>query len=225
MKILAIDTSSSNLSIAVCDDNGRIFEKNIDAERKLSSVIIPAINGMLKKSEFSLDSIDLFAVGLGPGSFTGLRIGVATIKALALGTAKPLIGIPSLDILAKNVNHSNIQICPLLDAKRGMVYSCIYQNKNKHFKKLNGYLLIEIKDLLKKIKTKTIFLGDGLDIYKSSIENKLGKKAYFADDKYWRINAKNLIVLAREQAMSGKNDNPDKIAPLYLYPKECQIKK
>ncbi|MBM3251655.1 MAG: tRNA (adenosine(37)-N6)-threonylcarbamoyltransferase complex dimerization subunit type 1 TsaB [Candidatus Omnitrophica bacterium] len=225
MKILAIDTSSNNLSIAISDDKGRVFEKNIYSEKKLSSLIIPSINLMLKKTKTSLRSLDALAVGLGPGSFTGLRIGVATIKALALGAAKPVIGIPSLDILARNVKADNLQICPLLDAKRDRVYTCFYQNRNKHFKKLNDYLLIEIKDFFKKIKTRTVFLGDGLNIYKDLIKDKLGRKAYFAEDKLWRVRAGNLVILAKERIKNKKFDNPDKIVPLYLYPKECQIKK
>ncbi|MFH1655457.1 MAG: tRNA (adenosine(37)-N6)-threonylcarbamoyltransferase complex dimerization subunit type 1 TsaB [Candidatus Omnitrophota bacterium] len=225
MKILGIDTSSNNLSIAVSDDKNEIFEHNLDSGRNLSSLIIPAINDMLKCSRISLDSLDAFAVGLGPGSFTGLRIGVATIKGLSFGTSKPVIGIPSLDILARNVIDGDINICPLLDAKRNMVYSCIYENKNKYLKKRSDYLLIEIKDLIKRIKDKTIFLGDGLNIYKDFIKNKLGKKASFADDKHWIPRAGNLVILASERIKEKRFDNPDKITPLYLYPKECQIKK
>ena len=225
MKILGIDTSTSNLSLAVLNDSDEIIEKDIYCERKLSSLLIPEINNILKRAKINLESLDAFSVGLGPGSFTGLRIGLAAIKAFALVTSRPVIGVSSLDILARNSSDTNQSVCAIIDAKRDKVYSCIYENKNGGFKKKTDYLLIEVKDLIKKIKKPTLFVGDAVAVYAKLIKTKLGKKARFSDEKHWFPRAADLIILAQEKIKEKKFDNPDKLVPLYLYPKECQIKR
>lgn len=223
MKILGFDSSSNNLSIAILD-NGKIAEENIYSEKRLSSLIVPSIAKILKRRKLSLSSLDAFAVGLGPGSFTGLRVGLSTIKGLALACAKPVIGIPTLDILAANISIKNLQICPIIDAKRNNVYSCFYKNNKGFLKKINSYTLIDINNLLKRIREDTVFLGDGLNVFKRLIKDKLGSRAIFAEEKYWFPNAKSLVILAQKRFKLRKFGNPDKLIPLYLYPKECQIK-
>src|SRR3989304_5415259 len=103
MKILSIDTSTKTFSLAVSDGEEILRSRNIKITRVLSSSIIPSIHQILKKAGIALSQLDGFAVGLGPGSFTSLRVGLSTIKAFALATGKPVVGIPSLDVLALNV--------------------------------------------------------------------------------------------------------------------------
>lgn len=225
MKILGIDTSSNNLSLAILGNQNEIVEENIDSQKRLSSIILSSIKDILKKKEIALDSLNAFAIGLGPGSFTGLRIGTATVKGLAVGSHKPVIGISSLDILARSVSGGGYQVCPVVDAKRQKVYSCIYKIRNNHMVRTSKYLLIDIRDLLKKIKNKTIFLGDGIGIYKEVITKKLGKKAIFADERFWFPSAGNLVILARERFLNREFDDIDKLTPVYLYPKECQVRR
>jgi tRNA threonylcarbamoyl adenosine modification protein YeaZ len=225
MRILGFDTSTRNLSIAILDDKNELLECNIDAEKRLSSLIISAINNILNKKKISLDSLDAFAVGLGPGSFTGLRIGIATVKGLALVTSKPVIGISSLDVLASSIFTNHYNICSIVDAKRGRVYACIYKIKNNHLTRISNYLLIEIRDLLLKIKSKTIFVGDGINAFRDFITKRFAKKVIFVDKEFWFPSARRLLMLAMERFKNNKFDNPDRLTPLYLYPKECQIKK
>ncbi len=222
MRILGFDTSSNNLSLAILNNN-KIAEENIHSERRLSSLIIPSIAKILKKTKLSLDTLDGFAVGLGPGSFTGLRVGISTVKGLAMVCKKPIIGISTLDILAANIPIKNMQICTIIDAKRNNVYYCLYKN-NSRLRKLASYGLIDINQLIKKIKEDTIFTGDGLSIFEQLIKDTLGKRAFMAERQDWVPSAKNLVILAKERFESRKFDDPDKLAPLYLYPKECQIK-
>ncbi|MBM3248877.1 MAG: tRNA (adenosine(37)-N6)-threonylcarbamoyltransferase complex dimerization subunit type 1 TsaB, partial [Candidatus Omnitrophica bacterium] len=147
-----------------------------------------------------------------------------TVKGLAMACAKPVIGISTLDILAANITRENRQICTIIDAKRNSVYYCFYRNNNEHLRKIGSYGLIDIGELIKKIKEDTVFTGDGLDIFGQLIKDKLGKKAIIAERRNWIPKARNLVVMAKERLKSGKFDNPDKLVPLYLYPKECQIK-
>lgn len=222
MRILGFDTSSNNLSLAILNNN-KIAEENIHSERRLSSLIIPSIATILKKTKLSLDALDGFAVGLGPGSFTGLRVGISTVKGLSMACKKPVIGISTLDILAANITIKNRQICTIIDAKRNNVYYCLYKN-NSHLRKIASYGLIDINQLIKKIKEDTIFTGDGLSMFEQLIKDKLGKRAFMAEKQDWVPVAKNLVILAKERFESRKFDDPDKLVPLYLYPKECQIK-
>ena len=106
----------------------------------------------------TLNDIDVLAVGLGPGAFTSLRVGLSTVKGLAFATKKPVIGIPSMDAIAMSIKDESAQICTICDAKRNLVFGCLYEKNGAQLKKKTDYLLTDINDLLKKIK------GDSPDI-------------------------------------------------------------
>ncbi|MBU0467809.1 MAG: tRNA (adenosine(37)-N6)-threonylcarbamoyltransferase complex dimerization subunit type 1 TsaB [Candidatus Omnitrophica bacterium] len=137
MRILSIDTSTKHFSLAVSENEKVLSSKNLKSKKVLSSTIIPAIEQVLKKAGVTLSQIDGFAVGLGPGSFTGLRVGVSTVKGLAYATNKPIVGIPSLDVLALNIKRKNAQVCTICDAKRNMVFGCVYDKEGLNIKKKN----------------------------------------------------------------------------------------
>lgn len=227
MKLLSIDTSTKNFSLAVSDQDKILHYRNVKLNKVLSSSIIPSIRRILDQSGLSLKQIDGFAVGLGPGSFTSLRVGLSTVKGLAL--QKPVVGIPSLDILAMNVMQEKgspvSQICTLSDAKRRLVYACLYQRQGNQIKRICPYLLTDIDDVLGKIKKETLFIGDGVGLYREVLsENRL---VMLASERNWFPQAKQLAALAFKRFSKGKQsgDNIDKLVPLYLYPKECQIRK
>ena len=121
MRILAIDTSTRFLSVAVADGGRALASHHREAHMKHSSQLVPVIEKVLKKSGIGLGGIDGFAVSIGPGSFTGLRIGVTTIKALAFSLKKPVAAVPTLDAIAEGVKGFAGIICPILDAKKKKV--------------------------------------------------------------------------------------------------------
>lgn len=226
MKFLSIDTSTKNFSLAVSDGNKIVRSRNVKLKGVLSSVIIPAIRGVLYKAGIRLDQLDGFAVGLGPGSFTSLRVGLSTIKALGFVTQKPIIGIASLDILATNVMDNGVpNICVICDAKRGLAYMCLYKNQKSGIKRAGKYLLTDPDEVLKQIKEPTIFVGDGIKIFRDKIINKLHKKAVFSKEKQSFPQAKNLVPLAVKRFINGKFDNINTLVPLYLYPQDCQVRR
>ncbi len=181
--------------------------------------MVPKIREMLEKSGFSIDDVDAFVIGLGPGSFTGLRIGVSSIKGFGIATKKPCIGVPSIDALALNADGEMKTIIPVIDAKRKQLYSAIYRKKNSRIVRKSNYLLLSVDKLMKKVKGPAVFLGDGLGLYRDRI-TRLNKKAVFLDERYWYPKAGNLIKLAvlREADLS-------RLKPIYLYPKDCQVRK
>ena len=224
MIFLAIDSSSRFFSAAISEDKKLISERNIELERRLSEGLLSVIKDLLKKSGTSLDKIHGFCVGLGPGSFTGLRIGVSTMKGLAFSLKKPLLGVSSLDALAYNAKGFRGLICPIIDAKRENLYSCLYEYNKDRLVKKSSYLLIDLKSLIKKINKPAVFLGDGINLYKKQISQEI-KEALFLPSDFWYPKASIIARLGLEKLARAKNFDSARIRPLYLYPKECQITK
>lgn len=224
MNILAIETSTKNFSLAVAKDAKKIIQRSIRLKGVLSTSIIPAIEGILKRSDLSLNDLDGLAVGLGPGSFTSLRVGLSTVKGLAFALGKPVVGIPSLDVLAMNLKNPPVrQICVLCDAKRNLVYACFYHKIGDSLFKKSAYLLIGIEELLGKIKADTVFIGDAIPLFKEKILKAAGDRVFFADVKDWYPQAKELVSLSRDRFQKRKFNPLDNLVPLYLYPKDCQV--
>lgn len=224
MRILAIDTSSSFLCIGVYDSKIGVCEFRLDLGKKNSSFILVTVKRIIESLKITPAQIDYFAVGLGPGSFTGIRIGLSVIKGLTFALKKPLIGISSLDNLALNAGLRETAICPVVDAKRNLIFSSLYRRGDGHLKRIMPYKLISCEELIKKVPSRTIFLGDALKLYKARIAAKV-REAQFLDEDYWYPKAGNIIALARERIAAKKIDNIKTIEPIYLYPKECQIRK
>jgi tRNA threonylcarbamoyladenosine biosynthesis protein TsaB len=225
MKVLGVDTSTNVLSVAIVEDKDIISNLSRTLEKGHSSGLVPMIGEILKRANISLERIDGFAVGIGPGSFTGLRVGVTTMKTLAFSVDKPIKGLSSLDAIAYNGVGAPSPICPIVDAKRDQVYSAIYAWEGKVLKRLSNYLLIPIGRLLKKIKGEVLFLGDGIELYKEEIIKIKKGKAMFAPKSSWFPQASRIAFLGLEAFKRGEMDNPYSLVPMYLYPKECTVRK
>lgn len=221
MKILGIDTSTKFLCIGAYDD-GNTCEYNMDLGRLHSRLIMVAVKRVIESMKWDLEDIDYFACGLGPGSFTGLRIGIAAIKGLAFSLNKPVLGFSSLDILAENIDMDG-PVVPAIDAKRNLIYCGIYRNKQDELKRVSSYMLISIDEFIKKLPRGSIILGDAVSLYKNRILAGV-QKAAILDEDFWYPRAGNIISLALKQIEGKKISNAFDIKPIYLYPKECQIK-
>ena len=234
MNILAIDTSSQYLSLVIAE-NERVLVRYFEPlGRELSSKLVPIIDSSLKKAKLSLKNIDYFGAGLGPGSFTALRIGLSAMKGLVFPFNKPIAGVSSLDVLASSVKSvaaafmpltKEETICPVMDARRGLLYCAVYNFKNGRMYRKSRYLLVSIDDLLERIKTgkRITFTGDALALYQGIIRDKLGKRCEFAKEDAWYPLPENLLARVREKIRAGKLTDSYKLAPVYLYPKECQV--
>ena len=225
MNILAIDTSTRNLSIAIGKNEKIIKYRNQKLHRPLSSSIMPGISAMLKASGMALSKLDGLAVGLGPGSFTSLRVGLSTIKGLSFALGTPVVGISSLDILAMNVKEEHAKICVLCDAKRNLVYSCVYQRTKTGLSRLGEYVLADAEDVLKNLKGDITFLGDGVVLYKDKILNKKELRPVLIGQKHSQPQARFLIPLSLQRFQDGHNEKIDNLTPLYLYPEHCQVRR
>ncbi len=184
MKILAIETSSNVASVAVSDDDRLLCELTLNNKLTHSQTILPMIDDVLNKSEIEISDIDLIAVSNGPGSFTGLRIGVTTAKGLAHAANKPAVGISVLEAMAYNLKFSPYIISPIMDARREQVYNAFYRFDEKgNISVIAKERAISLEACMKELSEfgeKVIFLGDGVPVFKEKIKEVLGDLAIFA---------------------------------------------
>ena len=173
MKILAIDTSSKICSVSILEDKNVIIEKHNDDEKTHSQKLMPLIDELFKESNLTLDNIDLLACSQGPGSFTGIRIGISTVKAFADVKNIPIIGVTSLESLAYNVTNPGL-IATLIDAKHDNVYFALYELKDGKYTTVINPVSDSISNViesLKKYDGKIIFVGDGSEVHKDLISS------------------------------------------------------
>ena len=201
MKILAVDTSSRNCSVSIVEvDKNKniniIAQGNNDDERTHSVKLMPMIDNMFKASNLSLDNIDLLACCLGPGSFTGIRIGIATMKAFADVKNIPTVGVTSLESLAYNIEE-NATICPIIDCKNNNVYSAMFELKDNTYVQIGDNIADTIEVALENCKLHSenpiVFIGDGSVLHKDLILEKFANKDIRFSDK----NIQSSVSLAR----------------------------
>lgn len=215
MKVLGVDTSSGVATAAICDDEKLICEFVLNNKMTHSQTIMPIIDMCFKHSELRPDDIDLFAVSHGPGSFTGLRIGVTTVKGLAHGVNKPVVGINTLEAMAYNLPFCPHLISPIMDARRGEVYNAIYrfyEGKLVEVKSPRALAVTELCDELLKSGEKVVFLGDGVPVFRETLSQTLGDIAMFAPEGVCMQKASSVCMAAR-----GKEHiHYSKLSPVYL---------
>jgi tRNA threonylcarbamoyladenosine biosynthesis protein TsaB len=223
MKILSIETSTKVGSVAIMEDEHLIAEYILNVVSTHSERLLPSIDQILKDSQLTVRDIEGFAVSLGPGSFTGLRIGISTVKGLALAAEKGVVGVPTLDVLAHNLMFTRLLVCPLLDARKGEVYTALYQGDGSgRLEKLTPDLAIKPEELLTRIKEPVIFLGDGVEAYRDKLrsgqDNCLFAPAYLNQPR-----ASVLASLGLEKFRRGHIFKEDEIQPLYCRLAEAEI--
>ena len=225
MLILALDTSSIVASVALMDEEKLIGEYIINHEKTHSQKLMPLIAAMLSDCEHRLEEVDVIAVAEGPGSFTGLRIGVATAKGLAHGMNKPMVGISTLDGLAFNMPYCEGLICPILDARRSQVYTAVYKWDNGTLNRVFEPMAVSVEDLtalLEKRPEKITFLGDGVKVNESFLRERLGDRVLLAPKSAAMQRASSIAELALQKARDGKLDNFYGLTPEYLRKSEAE---
>lgn len=225
MKILALDTATSSGSIAVIDNRVILAEYTLTSKDTHSRRILPTIDMLLKNIDLSLDDMDLFAVTAGPGSFTGLRIGLATMKGLVMATEKPVVAISTLDALAANFSFACIPVFAVIDARKKQVFCAGYRPDGKGaMDKFVQDTAVTPEGFIKKVSEPSILAGDGVLAYRRLIEDGLGNKAILAPEHLCSIRASNVAALALDAYFSGGSHDPDLLVPKYIRPSDAKIK-
>ena len=170
MRILGVDSSGMVASVALVEDDLLVAEYSVNYKKTHSQTLLPMLDEIVKMTELDLNTIDAIAVAAGPGSFTGLRIGAATVKGLGLALEKPVISVPTCHGLAYNLWGSDKLICPIMDARRSQVYTGIYEFAKDGMQVFLDQSAMDIRALAEKLNAmgrEVIFLGDGCPVYAS----------------------------------------------------------
>jgi tRNA threonylcarbamoyladenosine biosynthesis protein TsaB len=225
MKVLGIDTSTSCGSVGLIEDESIISEYLLNIPVTHSERLLTSIELVLREARLTPADIDGWAISLGPGSFTGLRIGVSTVKGLALATRKPVAGVSTLDVLAYQTSPTPYLICPVLDARKGEVYSAFYRYEGENgLKRQSAYHAIKPEDLIKKIQERTIFIGNGVRTYGEYFRNFLASLAIFSPSLYHFPHGSGVAKLGLELLRQGECLDLATFVPLYVRPSEAEIK-
>lgn len=216
MLVLAVDTSSSSGSLALVRDGALVAELTVAEVGTHSEWLMRAVRDLLCAVSIDIKDIDLYAVDTGPGSFTGLRIGVSTVKALAWAQGKKVVGVSTLESIALNLSYFSGAVCPVLDARKGEVYGAIYRFTASEAEPVLKDSLMAPEALYASaagLCGPVIFTGPGLKTYASAIAVNVSS-AIFAPEPLWHIRASNVASLAVKNFASAVS--PELLLPEYL---------
>jgi tRNA threonylcarbamoyladenosine biosynthesis protein TsaB len=217
MLTLAFDTSSKTASVAILHDDIVIYDVIINSGLNHSEVLLPAIDLACSQSHLKIQDIDLFACTLGPGSFTGLRIGVSTLKGLMIATGKPAVGVSALKALALNITRCQQLICSMMDAGRGQVYIACYQyNEDRLLDQIGKDDVINPQNEIPVNDQDIIFVGDGAIRYLDNINSRKAKNIKIASSLNQYIRATAVGVLGKEKYARNELLDALSFTPFYL---------
>lgn len=229
MKILAIDTSGQNASVAVWEDELTLAEFSIHAKKTHSQTLLPMLEDVREKIELDMKEVDAIAVTSGPGSFTGLRIGSATVKGFGFALDKPVIPVPTLEGLAYNLYGMDRVVCPLMDARRNQTYTGLYEfvkgegtgniREDYDIRVIKEQCAVPVEEILaacNELGRSVIFLGDGVPVFREQIAEQVVVPYSFAPAHMNRQRAAAVAALAALYYTKGKTQTAAEYAPEYL---------
>jgi len=224
MKVLGIDTSTPCGSIGLIEGDQILCEYSVNRKMSHSERVLKTIDRVLEDSGISIGDVDGFAISRGPGSFTGLRIGVSVVKGLALATGRRVAGVSTLDALAQNARYFPHLICPLLDARKGEVYTALYRStEKKGLTKFAPEMAIKPRDLLGRIEGEVLFLGDGVYTYGDLIRRELGDMAHIAPFPFNFVRGAVVAQLGRRSLEKGEYLDLEGFTPQYLRKSDAEL--
>jgi tRNA threonylcarbamoyladenosine biosynthesis protein TsaB len=226
MKVLGINTSTIFGSIGLVDTDRVMGEYSLNIPITHSERLMTCIDRLLTDAKVDLGEVEGFSITLGPGSFTGLRIGISTVKGLAFATGRPVVGVSTLHALALNVCDSADEICPILDARKKEVYTARFRADTPHrMKRLTPDRVISPQDLVREIHGPVTFLGDGLEVYGGFLKRKLGRRASFVAPELDYVHGAVVARLGIRLIMKGKTLDLARLVPHYIRRSEAEIKR
>ena len=210
MKVLALDTSTSRMSVALTRSGETICEINLMVKTGHAGMILPVIDEVLSKGGTKRDELGLIAVGTGPGSFTGIRIGLATAKGLAEALHCPIIGISTLDTIARAAQPSPLPVMPILDAKKGAVFCALYAGDGA---RITNFMNLRPDAIATLVEEDTLFIGNGCGLYRDVLKDVLAERYHEGPAHLWHPHASVLGLLACEMP---QRSIPIDVLPIYV---------
>ncbi|MDQ0418413.1 tRNA threonylcarbamoyladenosine biosynthesis protein TsaB [Croceifilum oryzae] len=225
LKILAIDTSTLVLGVAVVEEGKVLGEVTNNLHKTHSERLMPTVAGLLKDLSIELQEITAISVTSGPGSYTGIRIGVTTAKTLAWTHDVPLFAESSLTVLAMNGKRFPGLVVPMIDARRNRVYTGVYRSNTLGVSEVLGQQVLEITDLLEqcnRLKEPILFLGDDVSKFRGIIEETLGENAHFGSPAENLPRASELGEMSLQRIMRGEEPLSQQFTLNYLQVTEAE---
>ncbi len=225
MLVLGVETSTMHGGVALVGEEGLISEYTLNVRATHSERLLPTIDRMLQDAGLGLDALSGLAVSTGPGSFTGLRIGLSTVKGLAYATGLPVVGVPSLEALAWTIPFARWQVCPVLDARKQEVYAALFRYEGPGLVRLMEDSALAPEALCARIGRRTIFLGDGLAVYGELFRNLLGERLVVPPPESRGARPACVAELGRQRLLRGERAPADSLVPRYLRPSEAELRR
>lgn len=221
MKILGIDSSGLVASVAIVAEENMVAEYTLNHKKTHSTTLMPMLSEVVKTSETDLEAIDAIAIAVGPGSFTGLRIGSSTVKGLAYALNKPIVPVSTTAALAYNLYGFSGVIAPIMDARRNQVYNGLYSFEKGQFVELEKERALGIEELIIELEEKysdqeVVFLGDGVEPYQKIIEDRMKGKHFYAPAHLSKQRAGSVAVLGKMYYNEGVKESAFSHTPIYL---------
>ncbi|MEJ2491496.1 MAG: tRNA (adenosine(37)-N6)-threonylcarbamoyltransferase complex dimerization subunit type 1 TsaB [Desulfuromonadales bacterium] len=221
--LLTIQTATPAGSVAVTDGSALLAEINLQCRRTPTDWLMPMIDMLLTTTERDKKQLDGIAVVRGPGSFTGLRVGLATAKGLSLALDCPLLGISSLQSLAMQLPFAERPVCVMLDARKQEVYSAVYRWHGGGPRPVTEERVARPEKILAEIDEETLFVGSGASVYRSLIVRQMADRAHFAPAFIDLPRAAAAASLAQQDWAAGVRCTADQLMPVYLRPSEAEL--
>lgn len=225
MKILGIDTSTLMGSVGLLDSDKPVAQHSLSIEVTHSERLLDTIDRLFKDTRMTLDAIDGFAISTGPGSFTGLRIGLGTVKGLCMATGKQAVGVSTLQALAANLPFCRYTICPILDARKKEVYTALFKyDKNGSIIRKTEDMTISPELLADQIQEPVVFLGDAVYVYGALLRKRLGDRTFFAPVNCMLPSGLSVAAIGLEKLSKGETMSPIEV-PAYIRKSEAEVRR
>jgi tRNA threonylcarbamoyladenosine biosynthesis protein TsaB len=225
MIVLAIDTSTQTGGVAVLRGDSLLAQVEATSTRTHAKRLMSAVDSALRMAGMGVDECDGLAVTTGPGSFTGLRIGISAVKGLGFAMGKPVAGVSTLDVLAYQFPWFPDLVCPMLDARKEEIYTALYRcSHDAGLEKITSDCAVEPTQWLMQIKAPCLFVGDGAVVYRDLIEECLGSRAQFAPPYLNTLQASVVAYIGMKQIERGETTDVALLAPNYLRKSDAEIK-
>lgn len=245
MIILAVETSTLLGGLAILDDaTGLLAEIRLNVKSTHSERLMTETDHILKQTGLEVSDIDVFAISIGPGSFTGLRIGLSTVKGFSFATGKHIVSVPTLEALAWHFTYAGYPVCTMFDARKKEVYAALFRWEKDGFVRLMDEVSVRVDLFLEKIiagnptsphfnkgtnagfpDEKIIFTGEGSLLYKKDIISVMGERAIFASPEKMIPSPANVAFLGMKKALKGDFSEPLSLVPVYIRRSEAEIKR
>ncbi len=222
MKILSLDSSAIVASVALCEDGKLLAEYTINNGNTHSETLLPMVESVLRLWGLKADDVDLFACSAGPGSFTGVRIGAATVKGLAFGRGRPCVGVSTLEAIAENLSLHRGLICPVMNARRQQVYCALFRSDGETLTRLlpdSALSIAELDELLAAYGEEVVFCGDGYDVTLPALTK---TRPIPTPERLRHQSAYSVAQVALRHYLAGDAVTDTALAVTYLRPSQAE---